>query len=69
MSRRKIQTGRNPFSRETIVKRSVDDNCSWCGLRNKRGKVFQYTVIPDSGASSDIRGVFCSIDCLNDFHE
>jgi hypothetical protein len=66
----RIQTGRNPFARETITKRQVDGNCDWCGGQNGRGKVYVYMVDVDSirPNKNDIKGQFCGIGCLNSYH-
>jgi len=64
-----IQTGHDPFARQTIRKRTVSGDCSWCGSTNTRGKVFQYYVDADSPrGSGDIKGIFCGIGCLNSYH-
>lgn len=66
----RIKTGRNPFARESITKRQVDGDCDFCGGKNGRGKVYIYTVSPDSvgNRDSDIRGKFCGIGCCNSYH-
>lgn len=71
----RIQTGRNPFARETIRKRKIYTPdfykgklcCDWCG--NNTNTLYQYFVDSDSRAgTTDIKGVFCSIGCLNSYH-
>lgn len=73
MSRHSLQTGRKSFSRETITKRRVCDNCSWCGQhrtdpRTHAAYVYVYHVTPDSGRELDIPGSFCSVGCLRDYY-
>lgn len=70
-----IQTGRDPFARQTIRRRMVHGaKCSWCGGQPYRGGkprdgAWQYYVDADSARESgDIRGTFCGIDCLNSYH-
>lgn len=64
----RLETGRNPFARETIRKRKHEHKtrCDFCGSSNSRGWVWQYYADADAPrASGDIYGGFCSIGCLN----
>ena len=65
-----IQTGRDPFARETIDKYRTDGECDWCGGRNGHGGVFIYTVERDGLRTrpEPIKGQFCCVDCLNSYH-
>jgi hypothetical protein len=66
----KVQLGRNPFSRTTLVRECVPAGarqaCQWCGLP---GAKFSYSVEDDSGRSRPLRGVFCNGGCLRAFHD
>jgi hypothetical protein len=65
-----IQTGRNPFARETIFKRQREGSCLYCGGTNKKGKVWKYFVESDrmNNSTNPIHGKFCGIQCLNSYH-
>lgn len=65
-----IKLGRDSFARHDITRRQVDGTCSFCGCTNRRGKVYVFTVRPDSiiNRDYDIKGKFCSIGCLNAYH-
>ena len=66
--RYQIQTGRNPFARETVRKRKHEykRTCDFCGSTNRRGFVWQYIVDCDSRAGVvEIPGGFYSIGCVN----
>jgi len=73
----RIQTGRDPFARQTIRKRKVHPtnngcyvvmpSCKWCGTTERT--IWQYYVEDDQpNRDHDIPGVFCGIDCLNSYH-
>lgn len=76
----RIQTGRDPFARETIGKKRVYltlnhvTGCTECGFRKttKTGREFlyKYTVDRDGiyNNLSEISGLFCGVDCLNSYH-
>lgn len=69
--RYQIQTGRNPFARETVRKRKHEykRTCDFCGSTNRRGFVWQYLVDCDSRAGVvEIPGGYCSIGCVNAYH-
>lgn len=66
--RNRIQTGRDPFARQDIRKTSTPGKCLWCGQSNRYGKVWIYRVDPDGNRPYDISGKFCSIGCLNAYH-
>lgn len=72
----RIQTGRDPFARHTVRRRLAPNTvCAWCGNRPHykgvpRAGAWQYFADADSArGSGDIRGTFCSIGCLNSYHE
>jgi hypothetical protein len=61
-----IRLGRDPYARRTI---RCHGTCSWCGNTNRHGRVYQYFIDDDNPRNSgDIKGVFCSIGCANDYH-
>lgn len=65
---------RDPFARQELHRRTVKQNygnslrCSWCGSKNARGNLFEYRIESDGGRSSIIRGLFCSVQCMKDYH-
>jgi hypothetical protein len=66
--RYQIQTGRDPFARQDVRKSSEHGKCSFCGNSNRYGKVWKYRVEPDAGRTYEISGHFCSIGCVNAYH-
>jgi len=66
--RYQIQTGRDPFARQDILKSSEPGKCSFCGSANRYGKVWKYRVEPDTGRAFEISGHFCGIGCVNAYH-
>lgn len=69
----RIETGHNPFARETVTKRQEEGCCDNCGGHNRKGKVFVYMVERDGISAAytrpqDIRGKFCCIGCLNSYY-
>jgi hypothetical protein len=62
------------FARQSIYRQTVktDATCKWCGS-NPKGRLFQYFVFNDDRAvmsqpSNEIRGLFCSKDCMETYH-
>jgi hypothetical protein len=63
-----FRIGRDPFARHTVIRRSEDGTCRWCGGRNRHGRVFRYGVEDDMGRVGWIEGGFCAIGCCRAFH-
>lgn len=67
-----IQLSHDGFARESLLRDSVEisRSCDWCGGKRKNGKLFAYRVQGDSfGArSSQIKGLFCSVNCMRSYH-
>lgn len=70
-----VAVARDPFARETLVRRTADRSdvagtdrveCAWCGQRSR----FQYGVERDSlnGRTSWDRMTFCGISCRRTYH-
>jgi len=62
-----VQISHDGFARQPISRECVEtkETCSWCGSKRKTGKLFQYSVEKDDGASSNpINGLFCSMPCM-----
>ena len=59
---------RNPFAREEIHKEPILGRCDFCGNQNKYKKVWKYHAESDAGRTNEIKGIFCSLGCLNNYH-
>jgi hypothetical protein len=66
---------RDPFAREELHRRLVQAagrTCDWCGgtrTVNLRGKwLHEYTVESDGGRVARVRGVFCGLSCMEEYH-
>ena len=63
---------RDPFAREELHRRTEEttQSCAWCGQTRKSGTLFRYVIEPDSCTPRDhiIKGLFCSIDCMREYH-
>ena len=60
---------RDSYARETLYRESVDGTCDWCGNKDGRGKVGRYYIETDIGRRYDIKGTFCSKQCMRSYHE
>jgi len=65
-----VTVSRDPFARESTVRRSVrsDLGCSWCDHRRRSGNLFLYGTMPDAGKLAWHKGLFCSRPCHDAFH-
>jgi hypothetical protein len=57
---------RNPFTRTSIVRRTVRSSysiCLWCGSRGTRGKLYAYGEESDYGRTRWEMNLFCSKFC------
>jgi hypothetical protein len=71
---------RDPFARNELHKETVlivsslgrRASCAWCGQvkETRRGHpfLFQYRQESDGGRNRDIPGLFCSVDCMRNYH-
>jgi hypothetical protein len=63
-----LQTGRDPFARQDVRKRAEKGCCAFCGQSNRYGNAWRYRIEPDAGRAYDVAQLFCSIGCLNAYH-
>lgn len=64
---------RDPFAREELHRSFVRNaKCSWCGsariTRTGNTGAYTYRIETDGGRTHDIRGTFCSTDCMHTYH-
>lgn len=58
---------RDSFGRQTFVPHVLRiGSCDWCG---REDRVYSVRVEQDSGREGSVRGVFCSWDCAEAYHE
>jgi|SRR6185437_13594627 len=72
-----IQVNRDPFARQSVERQRRynigNADCRGCG-QSKHTAVrrlpylYAYRVVPDSGRTYDIRGLYCSISCMRSAH-
>ncbi len=66
------QISHDGFARQSLLRDSVETSksCDWCGEKRKSGNLFAYRVERDSlGArSNQIKGLFCSVNCMRIYH-
>ena len=68
---RYLKGTRDPFARTELLRRvfhSEFGGCDWCGNNGYKGKLWEYQVVPDTGASRILVGVFCGISCMRSYH-
>lgn len=63
-----MYVNRNPFAREELHKDAILGDCDFCGRTNRYRKVWKYRVETDSGRKNEIKGKFCGISCLKNYH-
>lgn len=58
---------RDPFARQELHSRVYSNamECDWCGTYRR---VFEYWTETDGGRSFEHKGVFCSKDCHDSYH-
>lgn len=70
------EVSHDPFARESICREEATPKvggCDWCGsfsvLKGKK-KLFAYAIEKDDrpGSYNSIKGSFCSISCMKDYH-
>ena len=44
------------------------EDCDWCGNTNARGRLYNFRIETDGGRSHPIKGRFCSVACMRDYH-
>jgi hypothetical protein len=61
---------RDPFARTALFSSKVatQKTCDWCGQNNK-GYLYCYTVEHDAGRKETVKGLFCCVGCMRDYHE
>ena len=68
---------RDPFARTELHSERVYDirnnDCHWCGRtprtpRKNTPYLHRYWIEHDGGRKEDIRGLFCSADCMRSHH-
>lgn len=66
-----VQISRDPFARETLVRRVVKGYscCQWCGNERVQGGLFEYgTERYDRPGVNWHKGYFCSKGCHDSYH-
>jgi hypothetical protein len=64
------------FAREELHRQRIytTQTCQWCGCQRKIGSgltyLFNYLIERDdrNGRRDEIKGLFCSTDCLKNYH-
>lgn len=60
-------TSRDPFGRESLVRRVYGlGKCSWCGTKKKQ---YEYGTESDGGRTSWARGHYCGKSCFLDYYD
>ena len=68
MRKRTRLISRDPFARWELHKRlhPSNDSCRWC---EAIGRVYQFEIHHDDKNKPDVvRGLFCSVSCMRDYH-